>query len=119
MSSRRDNPASWPDEDNPEWTADDFRQARAALEVLAEVFGPKAAETLRRGRKRPAKADRKVNQTLRLDADVMDAYRRSVPVEGADEPDTAGAYAGAGGRSREPAGRGRPSRPSFAYWLAR
>jgi len=34
---------------------------------------------LRRGRGRPAKADKKVNQTLRLDADVLDAYRRSGP----------------------------------------
>jgi uncharacterized protein (DUF4415 family) len=31
---------------------------------------------LKRGRGRPAKADRKVNQTLRLDADVLEAYRR-------------------------------------------
>ena len=30
---------------------------------------------MRRGRGRPKKADRKVNQTLRLDQDVLDAFR--------------------------------------------
>jgi uncharacterized protein (DUF4415 family) len=79
MSSKRNDRASRRDEDNPEWTSEDFRQARPAVEVFAEVFGPEAAEMLRRGRGRPAKADRKVNQTLRLDADVLDAYRRSGP----------------------------------------
>ena len=40
-----------PDGDNQEWTTEAFADAR------------------------PAKADRKVNQTLRLDADVLEAYR--------------------------------------------
>jgi uncharacterized protein (DUF4415 family) len=67
--------ADLPDEDNPEWTEADFRRARPALEVMSEVFGAAAAETLKRGRGRPAKEDRKVNQTLRLDQDVLEAYR--------------------------------------------
>jgi uncharacterized protein (DUF4415 family) len=79
MASKDDDRASRPDEENPEWSAEDFRCARPALEVFAEVFGPEAAETLRRGRGRPAKSDRKVNQTLRLDADVLEAYRQSGP----------------------------------------
>ena len=77
MDAKRDDRASLPDDDNPEWTAEDFRQARPAIEVFAEAFGPAAAEMLRRGRGRPIKADRKVNQTLRLDVDVVAAYRRS------------------------------------------
>lgn len=75
MSKRRDDPASLPDDDNPEWTPEDFAKARPALEVIAEVFGPKSAEALRRGRGRPVKSERKVNQTLRLDPDVLEAYR--------------------------------------------
>jgi uncharacterized protein (DUF4415 family) len=77
MSKRMDNddPVSRPDNDNPEWTRKDFRNARPALEVIAEVFGSKAAEELRRGRGRPQKPDRKVSQTLRLDPDVLEAYR--------------------------------------------
>lgn len=70
-----DDPASRPDEDSPEWTEEDFRNSRPALEVIAEVFGTGMADFLRRGRGRPPKADRKVNQTLRLDADVLDAFR--------------------------------------------
>jgi uncharacterized protein (DUF4415 family) len=71
--------ASVPDAENPEWTRDEIAKARPALEVFTDVFGPEAAETIRRGRGRPAKADRKVNQTLRLDIDVLEAYRRSGP----------------------------------------
>jgi uncharacterized protein (DUF4415 family) len=77
MSKDKDDAASRPDEDNPEWTREDFRKARPALEVIAEVFGAEAAETIRRGRGRPQKADneKKVSQTLRLDPDVLEAYR--------------------------------------------
>lgn len=74
-----DDPASRPDEESPEWTAKDFRFARPALEVIAEIWGPEVAEHLRRGRGRPPKPNRKVNQTLRLDADVLEAYRREGP----------------------------------------
>lgn len=75
MAKRGDDPASRPDQDNPEWTRERMRNARPALEVIAEVFGPDAAEMPRRGRGRPEKPDRKVNQTLRLDPDVLAAYR--------------------------------------------
>jgi len=76
MKKKDDGRASLPDDDNPEWTRDDFVKARPAIEVFANVFGSQAAETIRRGRGRPPKALKKVNQTLRLDADVLDAYRR-------------------------------------------
>ena len=76
MNRKKDNvPASGPD-DNPEWTREDFRSARPALEVIGEVFGQDAADVLRRRPGRPSKPDRKVNQTIRLDADVLDAYRQ-------------------------------------------
>ena len=78
MDRKGDDAASRPDDDNPEWTREQIRDARPALEVIAGVFGPEAARTLRRGG-RPAKADRKVNQTLRLDPDVLEAYRRKGP----------------------------------------
>ncbi len=71
------NRASRPDEDNPEWTKEDFARARPAAEVLPQFIGEKATqELMRRSRGRPQKADRKVNQTLRLDQDVLEAYRR-------------------------------------------
>jgi uncharacterized protein (DUF4415 family) len=46
--------------------------------VLAKFAGATATEELlRRGKGRPPKQDRKVNQTLRLDQDVLDAYRQA------------------------------------------
>lgn len=76
MANETDDRASRPDDDNPEWTAEDFAQARPASEVLPAFIGEKATqELIQRGRGRPPKADRKVNQTLRLDADVLEAYR--------------------------------------------
>ena len=69
--------ASRPDDDNPEWTKKDFARARPAAEVLPEFIGKNATqELMRRSRGRPPKADRKVNQTLRLDPDVLEAFRQ-------------------------------------------
>ena len=79
MSKKMDDAASQPDEDSPEWTRKEIRNARPALDVIAEKFGPKVAEALRRGPGRPAKPERKINQTLRLDPDVVEAYRQKGP----------------------------------------
>lgn len=77
MSKARFPNASRPDDENPEWTAEDFARARPAVEVLAQYVGEEATkELLRRGRGRPPKEARKVNQTLRIDHDVLDAYRQ-------------------------------------------
>ena len=76
MSTIDDDAASRPDDENPEWTRDELKTARPALAVIEGVFGADAAETLRRRPGRPRKPDRKVNQTLRLDAEVIEAYRR-------------------------------------------
>jgi len=52
-------------------------KARPAAEVLPGLIGAKATEELfRRGRGRPPKATRKVNQTIRLDPEVLAAYQR-------------------------------------------
>jgi uncharacterized protein (DUF4415 family) len=76
MKKRKDGPAAKPDKDNPEWTAAEIKKARPALDVVGEVFGKHASAALRRGRGRPPKEDRKVNQTIRIDADVLAAYRQ-------------------------------------------
>ena len=68
---------SRPDDDNPEWTKEDFATARPAAEVLPKFIGKNPAdELLRRSRGRPSKANKKVNQTLRLDPDVLEAFRQ-------------------------------------------
>jgi uncharacterized protein (DUF4415 family) len=69
--------ASCPDDDSPEWTKEDFARARPGAELLPEFIGKNATqELMRRSRGRPQKADRKVNQTLRLDPDVLEAFRQ-------------------------------------------
>jgi uncharacterized protein (DUF4415 family) len=79
MSRKKDDAASRPDDDNPEWTREEIRNARPALDAIADIFGTQAAEAIRRRGGRPAKANRKVNQTLRLDPDVLDAYKQEGP----------------------------------------
>ncbi|MBV8772423.1 MAG: BrnA antitoxin family protein [Deltaproteobacteria bacterium] len=79
MKNRKDDPAERPDKENPEWSAAGIKKARPALDTMGEVFGEHAREELRRGRGCPRKEDRKVNQTLRIDAEVLEAYRRGGP----------------------------------------
>jgi len=76
MRKREDDPASRPDDENPEWTREEIRHARPALDVIEEVFGAGVAEDIRRSRGRPPKPQRKINQTLRLDPDVLEAFRQ-------------------------------------------
>ena len=78
MSNTRKPSPSRPDADNPEWSRKDMDQARPAAEVLPGLIGAKPTEELfRRGRGRPPKANRKVNQTIRLvDPNVLAAYRQ-------------------------------------------
>jgi hypothetical protein len=47
MTSRPDDPASLPDDENPEWTLEDFRNSRPALPAIAEIFGQEMADFLR------------------------------------------------------------------------
>ncbi len=64
-------PYGVPDEDNPEWTAEDFAAARP----FAEVF-PDTAAALRRGRG-PQKTPTKQMVSLRLDGEVLAKWRAS------------------------------------------
>jgi uncharacterized protein (DUF4415 family) len=69
---------SRPDAENPEVTAEAFAKARPAAEMLPRFIGAKATDELvRRGRGRPAKEVKKVSQNLRLDPDVLQAYKAS------------------------------------------
>jgi uncharacterized protein (DUF4415 family) len=61
------------DEENPEWTAEDFARARPARDVLPELFGASAARVMLRGR--PKAAATKEPVKIRLDADVLMALR--------------------------------------------
>ena len=62
------------DRDNPEWTAEDFRRARPVSEVMPEIIA-----AAKRARGRPKLARPKAHITLRLDADVVDAFKAEGP----------------------------------------
>jgi len=69
-----------PDHDNPAWSEQDFAEARSAREVLPKLFGEHRAEVMltpRRGR--PPASQRKVQVSLRLDPDVIAAFRATGP----------------------------------------
>ncbi|MEQ1888156.1 MAG: BrnA antitoxin family protein [Alphaproteobacteria bacterium] len=65
------------DDENPEWTADDFAAARPARDVLREQFGEAAAaEMLKpKQRGRPRLATPKVLLSLYFSPDVIDYFR--------------------------------------------
>ena len=64
------------DDENPEWTDDDFAKAKPASEVLPKLFGAAMAEEmLRPKRGRPLSAHPKAHVNLRLDTEVVTAFR--------------------------------------------
>ena len=64
------------DDENPEWTDEMFRNARPAIDVFTEIWGREKAEAfVYKGRGRPKKKHPKRPIALRLDADVLNAFR--------------------------------------------
>jgi uncharacterized protein (DUF4415 family) len=70
---RRKKPKADPDDENPEWTREDFARARPASEVVPAVV---AAYRRARG---PQKRPTKRLISLRLDPDVIDHFRARGP----------------------------------------
>ena len=63
------------DDENPEWTAEDFAKARPASEALPQIFGEKVAEEMLKPRGRPRVEFPKERITIRLSPDVVQAFR--------------------------------------------
>jgi uncharacterized protein (DUF4415 family) len=65
--------ASRPDAENPEWTAEDIQRARPLMDVLPK----ETVEAVRRyrGQRGPQKSPTKELISLRVDRDVVAAYR--------------------------------------------
>ena len=61
----------------PEATDEWFQKARPARDVLPELFGSAAQELLVPKRGRPLSANPKEHVNIRLDADVLSAFRRT------------------------------------------
>jgi uncharacterized protein (DUF4415 family) len=66
-----------PDNDNPEWRAQDMARARPASAVLPELFGTQAAKAMLKPRGRPHADVVKDRITIRLSPDVTAAFRAS------------------------------------------
>jgi uncharacterized protein (DUF4415 family) len=63
------------DKENPEWTEEEFRKSRPAPEVMPELVGPQVAADMLKRRGRPKAAETKTHFNIRLDADVLDAFK--------------------------------------------
>lgn len=62
-------------DDNPVWGAAEFARARPAEEVLPELFGKDVAEKIIRPRGRPKSSNPKTPLKIRIDPDVLLAYK--------------------------------------------
>lgn len=66
------------DDDNPEWTEEDFARAKRGADIPPEILA--AFGKGKRGRPvGSTKADAKKSVTLRLDPDVIEGWKRSGP----------------------------------------
>jgi uncharacterized protein (DUF4415 family) len=63
------------DVENPEWTEEDFQRARRAAEILPKLLGPEVAFEMLKPRGRPKAATTKAHVNIRLDADVLEAFK--------------------------------------------
>ena len=62
-------------DDNPEWTEADFARAKAEEHLLP----PEVQALLKRPRGRPKLANAKVDVKLRIDPDVLEAFKAEGP----------------------------------------
>ena len=99
--------ASRPDRGNPEWTPQEIREARPLMEVLP---GETAAAIRRyRGQRGPQKSPTKELISLRVDRDVLAAYRATGPGWQTRASDALRTYAKGALVRRAQASRRRPS----------
>lgn len=67
------------DDENPEWTEEDFRRARPASEVLPELFGEDIAKEMLKPRGRPPLENPKERINIRLSHEVVHHFRETGP----------------------------------------
>lgn len=72
--SKKPNPELLEDE-NPEWTAEDFARARPASEVLPQLFGEKVAKEMLKPRGRPRVEFPKERINIRLSHEVVEHFK--------------------------------------------
>jgi uncharacterized protein (DUF4415 family) len=69
--------AEWVDDENPEWSAQDFASAKPASAVLGTIFSAPTVVELLKPRGRPRVATPKARMNMRIDSHVYDALRSS------------------------------------------
>ncbi len=75
MATHKINPTLI-DEENPEWTAGDFKKARPASKVLREILPARAAEKMLAPKPgRVLGSGTKSSTTLRFDSDILAAFK--------------------------------------------
>ena len=65
-------------DDNPEWTKEDFKRARPAAEMLPEILGKEKTEELMKrghGQRGSQKKPKKTPISIRLSPEVVDYFR--------------------------------------------
>ncbi len=72
--SKKPNPDLLDDE-NPEWTAEDFAKARPASEMLPQLFGEEAAKKMLKPRGRPPVEFPKERINIRLSHEVVEHFK--------------------------------------------
>jgi uncharacterized protein (DUF4415 family) len=72
--SKKPNPELLDDE-NPEWTAEDFAKARPASEVLPQIFCAKVAQKMLKPRGRPRAEHPKERINIRLSHEVVEYFK--------------------------------------------
>jgi uncharacterized protein (DUF4415 family) len=97
--------ASRPDVENPEWTAKEMRAARPLMDVLPKETV--AAIRRYRGQRGPQKSPTKELVSLRIDRDVVEAYRATGVGWQTRANDALRAYAKKVGLDRRAVSRGR------------
>jgi uncharacterized protein (DUF4415 family) len=70
----RRRPETVADDDIPEMTAADFRHAKPAVEIMPELI-----EAAKRARGRPRLANAKTHVSLRLDPEIVEAFKAEGP----------------------------------------
>ena len=72
--SKKPNPELLDDE-NPEWTMEDFAKARPASEMLPQLFGEEAARKMLKPRGRPPVEFPKERINIRLSHEVVEHFK--------------------------------------------
>ena len=78
MKERKLDPELIGDE-NPEWTAADFKRAHPAAEVLPKLIGKEAAARLLKPRGRPKSSNAKVSISLRIAPQTLARWKAGGP----------------------------------------